>query len=94
MKFGESRKAHCSSQLICQALLFLTPTRYHFKPLVFGHSWLEMAPREGQKPFHFLNTSDCKQILMFTSTGLLRQFNGFYFTLGAISSLEMAPRER
>ena len=23
-----------------------------------------MAPREGQKPFHFLNTSDGKQILI------------------------------
>jgi len=28
-----------------------------------GHSWLEMAPRERQKPFHFLNTSVDKQIL-------------------------------
>ena len=25
---------------------------------------LEMAPRERQKPFHFLNTSDGKQILI------------------------------
>ena len=26
-----------------------------------------MAPREGQKPFHFLNTSDGKQILILTA---------------------------
>ena len=45
---------------------FLPLTRCHFQPLVtFGHSWLEMAPREGQKPFHFLHTSDGKQILIF-----------------------------
>ena len=30
--------------------------------MTFGHSWLEMAPRERQKPFHFLHTSDGKQI--------------------------------
>ncbi len=43
---------------------FLPLTRCHFQPLVtFGHSWLEMAPRERQKPFHFLNTSVDKQIL-------------------------------
>ena len=29
-----------------------------------GHAWLEMAPRERQKPFHFLHTSDGKQILI------------------------------
>ena len=28
-----------------------------------GHLWQEMAPRERQKLFHFLHTSDCKQIL-------------------------------
>ena len=44
---------------------FLLHTRCHFQPLVtFGHSWLEMAPRESQKPFHFLHTSDGKQILI------------------------------
>ena len=44
---------------------FLLNTRYHFQPLVtFGHSWLEMAPHERQKPFHFLHTSDGKQILI------------------------------
>ena len=44
---------------------FLLLTRCHFQPLVtFGHSWLEMAPRERQKPFHFLHTSDGKQILI------------------------------
>ena len=30
--------------------------------MTFGHSWLETAPRERQKPFHFLHTSDGKQI--------------------------------
>ena len=40
-------------------------TQCHFQPLVtFGHSWLEMAPRERQTPFHFLHTSDSKQILI------------------------------
>ena len=32
--------------------------------MTFGHLWLEMAPSKGQKPFHFLNTSDGKQILI------------------------------
>ena len=49
---------------------FLPLIRCHFQPLVtFGHSWLEMAPRESQKPFHFLNTSDGKQILIFFPCG-------------------------
>ena len=44
---------------------FLLLTRCHFQPLMtFGHSWLEMALRERQKPFHFLHTSDVKQILI------------------------------
>ena len=28
------------------------------------HSWLEMAPRERQKPFHFLHTSEGKEIII------------------------------
>ena len=45
---------------------FLLLTRCHFQPRVTeGHSWLEMAPSESQKPFHFLHTSDSKQILIF-----------------------------
>ena len=44
---------------------FLLHIRCHFQPLVtFGYSWLEMAPHERQKPFHFLHTSDGKQILI------------------------------
>ena len=44
---------------------FLLLTWCHFQPLVtFGHSLLEMAPRERQKPFHFINTSVDKQILI------------------------------
>ena len=31
--------------------------------IISGHSWLEIEPRERQRPFHFLNTSDYKQIL-------------------------------
>ena len=43
---------------------FLLLTRCHFQPLVtFVHSWLEMATRERQKPFHSLHTSDGKQII-------------------------------
>ena len=37
----------------------------------FSHSWLEMAPRERQKPFHFLHTSDGKQILIVILTTFL-----------------------
>ena len=51
---------------------FLLLTRCHFQPLVtFGHSWLEMAPRERQKPFHFLHTSDGKQILIVLNNSTL-----------------------
>ena len=46
-------------------LWFLLLTWCHFQPLMtFSHSWLEMAPGEKQKPFHFLYTSDGKQILI------------------------------
>ena len=44
---------------------FLLLTRCHFQPL--GHSWLEMTPRERQKPFRFLHTSDGKQIPIFAT---------------------------
>ena len=38
----------------------------HIHSLVtFSPSWLEMAPRESQSPFHFLNTSVNKQIVIF-----------------------------
>ena len=44
---------------------FLLLTWCHSQPLVtFGHSRLEMAPRERHKSFHFLHTSDGKQILI------------------------------
>jgi len=52
--------------------------------MTFGHLWLEMAPLEEQSPFHFLNTSVNKQILILDSpyyipvkkTGpILRKFN-------------------
>ena len=33
-----------------------------------GHSWLEMAPRERQKPFHFPHTSNGNQIFIPNST--------------------------
>jgi len=63
MKLG---KAHCSPPLVDEdnsMILLLTPC--HFQPLVtFCHSWLEMAPRERQKPFHSLHTSNGKQILI------------------------------
>ena len=38
-----------------------------FKLVTFGHSWLEIAHHERQKPFHFLHTSDSKQILIYFS---------------------------
>ena len=44
---------------------FLLLTWCHFHPLVsFGHSWLEMATCEGQKPFHFITNSDCEQPIL------------------------------
>ena len=54
------RKAHCSPPLVGEdnSMVFTS----HLVPFP-GHSWLEMAPRERQKPFHFLNTSDGKQVL-------------------------------
>ena len=48
---------------------FLLLTQCHFQPLVtFSHSWLEMAPGERQKPYHFLHTSEGKQILIFAGS--------------------------
>ena len=32
--------------------------------MTFSHLWLEMAPCERQKPFHFLHTNDGKKILI------------------------------
>ena len=54
------RKAHCSPQLVGEdnSMVFTS----HSVPFPAGHSWLEMAPRERQKPFYFLHTSDGKQI--------------------------------
>ena len=50
MKLCKLRKAH---SLTIQWFLLLT--RCHIQPLVtLGHSWLEIAPRERQKPFLFL----------------------------------------
>ena len=59
MKMMKFRKAHCSSPQAGEdnSMVFTS----HSVPLparVTGHSWLEMAPHERQKPFHFLQTSD------------------------------------
>ena len=60
VKMTKLRKAHCSPPLIVEdnSMVF-TP---HSVPFPAGHSWLEMAPRERQEPWHFLNTSGDKQI--------------------------------
>ena len=55
--------------------------------------------RKDQQTLFFLSCEiqEIKKSLLFTSTGWWRQFNGFYYSLGAISShswLEMAPCER
>ena len=71
---------------------FLLLTRCHFQPLVtFGHSWLEMTPRESQKPFHFLNSSVDKQILICTSSTSFYHFNLFYLSKTSLS-LEPIPK--
>ena len=44
---------------------------YFFSLFNFSHSWLEMAPRDGQNHVNFLNTSDGEQILIFLSGHLL-----------------------
>ena len=54
---------------------FLLLTRCHFQPLVtFGPSWLQMAPGERQKPFHFLHTRVlfiCRKCAEILSTEIL-----------------------
>ena len=59
------RKAHCSPPLVGEdnSMVF-TPHSVPFPATSDLRSWLEMAPRERQKPFHFLHTSDGKQILI------------------------------
>ena len=58
---------------------FLLLSRCHFQPSVtFGHSWLQMTPRERQKPFHFLRTSDGKQMPI---TLRLKPFQDYIFPL-------------
>ena len=47
---------------------FLSLKRCHFQPRVTeGHEWLEMAPREGQKLFHFLNAVTVDKYLLLKS---------------------------
>ena len=58
------RKAHCSPLLVCEDNLMVFISHSVPFPATRDQSWLEMAPRESQKPFHFPHTSDGKQILI------------------------------
>ena len=53
------RRAHCSPPLVGEdnSMVFTTHSMPFPATRDRGHSWLEMAPRERQKPFNFLYTS-------------------------------------
>ena len=63
VKLCKLRKAHCSPPLVGEdnSMVF-TSHSVPFPATRDGHWWLEMTPRERQEPFHFLHTSDGKQI--------------------------------
>jgi len=71
VKSGKLRKAHCSPPLVGEdnSMVFTShsvpfPATCDLRSLVKVTPGLEMAPRERKKPFHFLHTSDGKQILI------------------------------